>query len=104
MKRMLILSLLLSSCAPQPRLKPDDVFVLLIQLHGAVSTQYEAGGMELEHFNTVNKWIGDEIRVLANNSKQWEGQARLDWPRVKSICVPYENLNLITNKIDRLLQ
>jgi hypothetical protein len=93
-----------ASCATVPRVQPADVVVKLIQFHGAVADQFQAGGMELEHFLTVTSWIGDELRVLQTNPRQWEGQARLDWPRVKSICVPFESLEPWTRRLDGLLQ
>ena len=48
--------------------------------------------MELEHYLQVNAWIGSGIRVLRANPAQWEGQARLKWPLIQSICTPYESL------------
>jgi hypothetical protein len=99
-----LLFALLTSCATVPRVQPADVVVELIQFHGAVSEQYAAGGMELEHFLVVTQWIGDELRVLQTQPKQWEGQARLRWPVVKSICVPFEALEPWTRRLDGLLQ
>lgn len=102
-----VLLLWLVSCASavsRATVKPSDVVVQLIQFHGAVAEQYEQGGMELEHYNVVNQWIASELRILTTNSKQWEGQARLDWPKVRSICAPFELLNPWTRKINELLQ
>jgi len=99
--------LLLAGCSTatsRARLKPADVVVALIEFHGAVAEQFDAGGMELEHYNVVNQWIGSEIRILRANPTQWEGQGRLGWFRVKMICLPFENLNAITHRIDALLQ
>jgi hypothetical protein len=104
---VLVLAAWCASCATatsRARLKPADVVVELIQFHGAVSAQMAAGGMELEHFLTVTEWIGDELRVLQTNPRQWEGQARLDWRRVKSICVPFDALEPWTRRLDTLLQ
>ena len=106
MRKLLLTSILLfSSCATnQVRVTPTSVQSTLIQLHGAVSQQYIDGGMELEHFLQVNAWIGDELRIIQNNPKQWEGQARLNYLRIRSILVPYENLVPILTKLDGMIQ
>jgi hypothetical protein len=104
---VVLVVLLLVGCASvtsRSRLKPNDVVVQLIQFHGAVAEQYDLGGMELEHYNVVNQWIASELRILTTNAKQWEGQARLDWPKVRSICAPFELLAPWTRKINELLQ
>jgi hypothetical protein len=104
---MMLLSLvvLITSCAPPvPRVTPSDVIVELVRFHGDVAAQYQQGGMELEHFLVVTQWIGDELRVLQTQPKQWEGQARLDWPRVRSIVVPFEALGPAVARIDQLVQ
>lgn len=89
---------------PPPQIQPRDVVALLVQFHGAVADQFDAGGLELEHYTDVVRWIGDEIRVLQTNPTHWEGQARLGWPRVRSICVTFEPLAPWTQRIDTLLQ
>jgi len=102
-----VLALVLSGCATatsRARIQPSDIVVELVQFHGAVAEQYQAGGMELEHFLVVTAWIGNELRVLQTNPPQWEGQARLDWPRVRSIITPFEHLAPWATKIDGLLQ
>lgn len=104
---ILALALLLSGCSTatsRARVHPSDIVVELVQFHGAVAEQYQQGGMELEHFLVVTAWIGDEIRILQTNPRQWEGQARLDWPRVRSIITPFEHLAPWAAKIDGLLQ
>lgn len=104
---LVLLVLWLVSCASATRratVHPAAVVAELVQFHGAVAEQFDQGGMELEHYNLVQRWIASEIRVLQANPRQWEGQARLDWPRVKAICVPFESLNPWTHTIDRLLQ
>jgi len=101
------LVLALSGCAAatsRAQLQPADVVAELVQFHGAVAEQYAAGGMELEHFLAVTAWIGDTLRVVQTNPKQWEGQARLTWPRVKSIVVPFEALAPWAATIDGRLQ
>ena len=102
---------LTSGCASAPQSRsvqltppPVDVEATLIQFHGAVSAQMAAGGMELEHYLAVTQWIGDGLRVLHTKPQQWEGQARLDWPRIRSIVVPFENLQAWGVRIDRLVQ
>jgi len=104
---ILVLALVLSGCASatsRARVHPRDIVVELVQFHGAVAEQYQAGGMELEHFLEVTAWIGNEVRVLQTNPQQWEGQARLQWPRVRSIIVPFEHLAHWGPRLDALLQ
>jgi len=104
---VLVLAVLLSGCATatsRARVQPSDVVVELVQFHGAVAEQYQQGGMELEHYNVVVAWIGNELRVLQSNPQQWEGQARLQWPRVRSIIVPFEALAPWGPRLDALLQ
>lgn len=101
------LALLLSGCATatsRAQLKPLDVVAELMQFNGAVAQQFSDGGMELEHFLIVMTWIGDEIRILRTNPRQWEGLARLDWRRVRNICVPFERLEPAVKRIDALIQ
>jgi len=101
------LALWLCGCATatsRAQLQPADVVAELVQFHGAVADQYAAGGMELEHFLVVTSWIGDLVRVLLARPEQWEGQARLDWPRVRSIIVPFETLAPWGLRLDRWLQ
>jgi hypothetical protein len=93
-----------SGCATVPRVTSVDIVAALVQFHGAVAAQYAEGGMELEHFVAVTQWIGDEIRVVQANPRQWEGQARLDWPRVRSMVVPFERLGSAVQRLDALLQ
>lgn len=93
-----------STATSRAQLKPSDVVTQLVRFHGDVADQFQAGGMELEHFLIVMSWIGDEIRVLQTNPKQWEGQARLDWRRVRNICVPFERLEPAVKRIDALMQ
>jgi len=104
---LLLAGWILASCAtatPRARSQPPDLMTTLIEFHGAVAAQYEAGGMELEHYNVVNTWIGDEVRVLTTNPTHWEGQARLGWPRVRSICLPFESLVDVTHRVEAFLQ
>ena len=86
------------------RVKPQELAVLLVQFHGAVADQMALGGIELEHYLVVQSWIADEVRVLTTNPTQWEGQMRLGWPRVRSICVPFESLEPWVQRIDRWVQ
>lgn len=79
--------------------KPSPILLDLIQFQTALSEQYESGGMDIETFNIIQIWIGDGIRILTTNPKQWEGQARLKWHTILSLCGPYDELNRIANKI-----
>lgn len=101
---VLAFAIIAAACATARPVPRTDVLSQLIQFHGAVAAQYDAGGMELEHYNLINKWIGDEIRILTTNSKQFEGQARLKWPVVRSICAAFDSLAPWTHKIDEMLQ
>jgi hypothetical protein len=73
----------------------------LIQFNAAV---LDTPGMEDEQRQIIVTWIADGIRVLIVQPKQWEGQARLNWPKVRSMCGPYDNLLVYAAQIDRLLQ
>jgi len=98
---------LLSGCASatsRAQLQPDDVVAELVQFHGAVADRFQQGGMELEHFLAVTAWIGDTLRVVQTRPQQWEGQARLAWPRVRSIVAPFEALAPWGPRLDRWLQ
>lgn len=95
---LLALLLLIGGCTVQ--IKPNPILIDLIQFQTALNNQYESGGMDIETFNIIQIWIGDGIRILTVNPKQWEGQARLKWHTIQSLCGPYDELNRIANKIN----
>jgi len=103
MKKLIVLVFLVSSCVAKPQIVPTVQFTLL-QFHGALSNQYQVGGMDIDTFNTINDWIVNEIRVTTHNPKQWEGQARLEWNKIRSLCGPYDSLNEWVEKMNRLIQ
>jgi hypothetical protein len=102
----LLSSTIAISCAsnPRPRSAPLGALSTLIAFQGAVSERYLEGGMELEHFNFISVWLANGIRILQVNQTQWEGQARLEWPKVRSLCGPYDSLTGWVNKTEALLQ
>jgi len=81
--------------------KHPSQFNLLMQFQSAVN---QTEGMELEQRNTITNWIADGTRILIVNPKKWEGQARLEWPKVRSMCGPYDSLSEWVSKIDKELQ
>jgi len=101
---LLVGSLGCATATTRAQLQPADVVTALVQFHGAVADQYQVGGLELEHFLEVTAWIGDTLRVVQTQPRQWEGQARLRWPRVRSIVVPFEALAPWAQRIDALVQ
>ena len=105
---LLLLGIFVSGCATtatdRARGKPADIVAELIQFQAAVGDQYQQGGMDVEHFNVVTSWIGDALRVLQTNPAQFEGQARLKWPVVQSIVVPFESLQPFAARITARLQ
>jgi hypothetical protein len=100
----LVLCSACASATSRARVQPADIQAELVQFHGAVAAQFQQGGMETEHFLEVTAWIGDALRVVQTNPSQWEGQARLRWPRVRSIVVPFEQLAPWGPRLDRVLQ
>lgn len=86
----------------------NEVMNTVVEFSGWVNDQYLEGGMESETLAYINSWISMVLRVTTSpqgkSAKQWEGQARLDWIKIRSLCGPYDKLNASVIKIDRLLQ
>lgn len=93
-----------STATSRARLQPADVVTELVAFHGDVAEQMAAGGMEQEQFLDLTAWIGTVLRVVQTNPQQWEGQARLKYPRVRSIVASFEALAPWGPRLDRLVQ
>lgn len=106
-----VLLLLLAGCASAPTarelpnyFKPATAVQPLIAFQTAVAVQFENGGMDVETFTLIAKWTGGGLRVLRDTPAEWEAFARTDWPKVRSLIGPYEQLESWRAVFDSILQ
>ena len=83
----------------------SQVLEPMIAFEAAVDQQLGAGGIDIETFALIKRWIGASLGVLKGpHPDDWEAVAREGWPQVRSAIGPYDRLMPFSRLIDKLIE
>jgi hypothetical protein len=82
--------------------RPATALKPLLGFHAAVLAQPH---LERDDAARIVAWIAHGVEVLNSpHPDQWEAEARVGWPLVRSLLGPYDGLQVWARLFDELLQ